>query len=462
MEKLFMCGRFYVLINILSFMMVRVYGQDTGTTRHLTFDESIQIALTNSTTVLKGMNTVELTGAQVLAAHGQFLPDAVAGGSYSYTAGNNFFTAAAPTLVNAQRTNLNYQVTTNINLYNGYANRSSLKAALLSKEVAEFSLTRAQQQVRLDITQSYLQVMLDREIVAFAQQNLLTSKKREEQLNELVNVGRRPKSDLFQQQAQTSIDQQFLTNSVNKLTIDKILLLQRLRLDPLQNYEFDSVAIDESPLGVEFTSEQTLIELAKNQRADLKSSQRSQEAALWYIKRNRGGYLPKVFLTAGAFGTAASYSRLYINGADVLPNYTPQRSLGTQLGEQIYGAAALNVGWNIFDKYVTKSNMMNARINASNARIDLENVSLQIVAEIRQALGNYSTAVQQVETSQKGLVAANQAFETLSGRYSVGAANFIELSNAQNNLLLAKQNRAQAGISLFLQKRVIDFYLGGN
>jgi outer membrane protein len=333
-----------------------------------------------------------------------------------------------------------------------------LKAALLNKEGAEFSLTRAQQQIKFDITQVYLQVVLDKEIVDFAQLNYETSQKRENQLNELVAVGRRPKSDLYQQQAQTSLDQQFLTNSINKLNIDKILLLQRLRLDPDKKYEFDSVAIDETPLGPEFVNEQALIDMARGQRADLKSSQRAQEAALWYVKRNKSGYLPRISATAGAYGVAAQFTKLYIGGNNSLP--ADQRSFGSQLGDQVYGIMSLNVGWNIFDKYVTKSNVASARINAVNARIDYENVNLQIVAEIRQALGNYSTALQQTETSQKGLIAATQAFETISGRYSVGSANFIELANAQNNLLLAKQNRAQAGISLFLQKKVIDFYLG--
>jgi outer membrane protein len=308
------------------------------------------------------------------------------------------------------------------------------------------------------VTQAYLQVVLDKQIVEFGRQNFQTSQKREDQLKELVQVGRRPQSDLYQQQAQTSLDQQFLTNAINKLNNDKILLLQRLRLDPAGNFEFDDVLIDETPLPGEFADEVAMVEKAMSQRADLKSSQRSQDAALWYIKRSRSGYLPRITASAGAYGVAANFSKLYVNGNDVLP--AEQRSVGTQLTDQIYGVASLNLGWNIFDKRVTKSNVAMARINAANAKIDYENTGIQITAEVKQALSNYRAALAQTETSEKGLVAANQAFETLTARYNVGAANFIELSNAQNNLLLAKQNRAQAAISLFLQKKAIDFYLG--
>lgn len=440
---------------LLMVCSISLHGQDTRST---TLDECIAIALKNSTAIIKGQNAVELSGAQVLAAHGQFLPDAVFNGAFTYTGGTNLLTVTLPTLVNSQRTNINYQITSNINIYNGYANRASLKAALLSKEMAELSLERAQQQVKLDITQAYLQVILDKQIVDFAQLNYQTSKQREDQLIELVRVGRRAQSDLYQQQAQTSLDQQFLTNTINKLNNDKVLLLQRLRINPAENYEFADASIDENPLGPEYASEQALIEKAISQRADLKSSQRSQDAALWYVKRYKSGYLPRVNMNAGAYGVAANFSKLYVNGNDQLP--PDQRTMGTQLSDQIYGVVSLNVGWTLFDKYATKSNVAAARIYAANARVDYENVNIQIVTEVKQALLNYNTALQQTETSQKGLQAATQAFETLTGRYNVGSANFIELSNAQNNLLLAKQNRAQASINLFLQKRSIDFYLG--
>ena len=424
----------------------------------LSLEECIQTALTNSTTVVKGLNAVELSGAQVLAAHGQFLPDAMVGGAVTYTGGTNLLTVTLPTLVNSQRGNITYQVVSSINLYNGYSNKASLKAALLNKEMTELSLERAKQQIKLDVTQTYLQVVLDKQIVEFAQQNYQTSLQRESQLKELVAVGRRPQSDLYQQQSQTSLDQQFLTSTTNKLNIDQILLLQRLRMNPAGDYQIADVAIDEDPLGEEYTNEQSLIEKALAQRADLKSSQRNQDAALWYVRRSKSGYLPRVSMNAGAYGIAAHFTSLYINGDDKLP--ADQRSIGTQLSDQIYGVMALNVGWTIFDKYVTKSNVAIARVNASNARVDFENVNIQIVSEVKQAIGNYTTALQQTETSQKGLLAATQAFETLNARYTIGSANFIELANAQNNLLLAKQNRAQAAISLFLQKKVIDFYLG--
>lgn len=443
---------------LLVVMMVTINKSKSQEVKKITLEEAIQTALTNSTAIIKGKNAIEVTGAQVIGAYGQFLPDVNVAGAYSYTGGDNLLTVTNPTLVSSQRSNITYQVVSSINIYNGMANRSALKASLLNKEAAELTLERAQQQITLDITQSYLQVVLDQQIAEFGKQNVQASLNRENQLRELVNVGRRAQSDLFQQQSQTSLDQQFLINAENKLLNDKIILLQKLRINASENYDFADVAVDENPLGAEYTDEAVLIEKATAQRFDLKASQRTQDAMLLYVQRSRSGYLPRVSLAGGAYGVGAHFNKLYINGNNSLP--AEQRSWGTQLSDQIYGAVSLNVGWTIFDKNVTRSNVAIARINAANAKVDYENVNLQIAAEVKQALINYRTALQQTITSQKGLDASQQAYETLNGRYSVGSANFIELSNAQNNLLLAKQNRAQASISFFLQKKVIDYYLG--
>jgi outer membrane protein len=439
------------------FVLISLHLNAQDSLKTLSLEQCVNTGITNSTNAIKGQNAIDLTGTQILSAYGQFLPDVQALAGYTYTGGTNLLTVTLPTLVNSQRSNLNYQVVSTINIFTGFANQSALKAALLNKEGAEFSLARAKQQIELDITQSYLQIVLDKQILDFATLNYQTSQKREDQLKELVAVGRRTPSDLYQQQSLTSLDQQFLTNAINKLRNDKILLLQKLRIDASEEYQFTDIVIDESPLAPDDTNDQKLIEKALSQRADLKYYQRSEDAALLYVRRARSGYLPRVYLSAGAYGVAAEYSKLIVNGINAIP--PEQRSIKTQLGDQIYGVVGLNMGWT-FDKFATKSGVAAARINASNARLDRDNVTIQIIAEIKQAVGNYQTALQQVETSKSGLAAARQAYETLNGRYALGSANFIELSNAQNNLLLASQNRAQASINLMLQKKALDYYVG--
>jgi len=451
-----MCKKAFLFTFIsLAFIPFGCYSQDSA--KVITLDSCIKIAVTKSTEVLKGNNTVGLAGTQVLASYGQFLPNLVADVGYNYTGGKDYYVTTVPTLVDGNKTAFNYQLTSSINIFTGLANKSALDAALMTKKGALFSLERAKQQISFDVTQSYLQVILDKKIVAYAQQNLNTSEKREDQIKALTDVGRKVKSDLYQQQAETSNDKLFLINSQNKLRTDKILLFKKLRIDNAGKYELADIVINDQPLNSSYDNEQSLIDTALSRRYDLKSSQLNVNIADENITHFKSGYLPMLSLNYGLYSNGGTYYRLFVDDVDALP--PTQTSFASQLA-QIYGYVGLNATWNIFDKYYTKSNVAANKIYADNARIDYEDLQIEITADIRQALGDYKAALQQVETSDRGLTAAQNAFDVINGSYSAGSADFIELSNAQIVLLQAQENKTQSDIGLMLQKQIIDFYLG--
>ncbi len=432
-------------------------AQDSLKVQVLTLEDCVKMAATQSTEFLKGRNNVELAGVDVLRSYGQFLPDLNLGAGYNYTSGKNFYTTSVPTLVDANKTGYYYQLVSSINIFNGLADKAALKAALLEKRGQTMNLHRAIQQICFDVTQSYLQVILDRKIVVYAQDNLKTSLKREDQLKELTDVGRKVKSDLYQQQAQTSSDKLLLINSETKLRTDKLNLFKKLRIADAERYDLADIALSEEPLGPQYDHEQALIDTALAERSDLQSSKLGVAIAEENIEKYRSGYLPKLALSYGLYSEGGYYYQLYVNDQYALP--PTQSSLGTQLG-QLYGLAGLNATWSIFDKWYTRSNISSGKIMMDNAQIDYENLQIEVKTDIKQSLGDYRSALQQQESANKGIVAAQSAFEIINGRYNLGSSDFIELVNAQLNLLQAQENKIQATIGLMLQKRVLDFYIG--
>ena len=101
--------------------------------RMLSLQDCINMALTNSSAVLKGNNDVALAGTQVLAAYGQYLPNAQAAGGVNYDLGNNFYASTGPYLSYQARSAYNYQLTSSLNIITGYYNYSNLKAAKLNQ-----------------------------------------------------------------------------------------------------------------------------------------------------------------------------------------------------------------------------------------------------------------------------------------------------------------------------------------
>ncbi len=424
----------------------------------LSLNDCIGIALQNSTTVLKGNNDIAIAGTQVLAAYGQYLPNLQAAGGYNYDKGNNYYGSTGVALADQGRSAYNYQLTSSVNIFTGYSNYSSLKAAKLNQQIAGLTLDRAKQAIELDITQSYLQLVLDRKIVYLDSNNLVVSLQREQQLTMQTDIGRTARTDLYQQQAQTSSDQLLLINARSRMQNDKILLLQKLRIDSSDNYDIVDIPIDDNADAGRYGNVDALVQEGLGDRIDLRSAELNVQVSNWNIKKFRSGYLPVVSLSGGLFNDGGYFNSLNVNGINELP--PSQTSPFTQLYKNTYGLLGINATWNIFDRYTTRSNVAAARILADNARIDKEDTRIGIVTGIRMAHNDYQNAVQQMETVGKGLIAAQQAFDAVNARYRQGATDFITESNSQQVLLQAQQNKIEAQVNMMLQKKAIDFFTG--
>jgi outer membrane protein len=444
-----------VIVLIASATAVCSPGQDT--TELLTLDDCIKIALEKSSRVLMVKDSVRLSGIELLAAYGQFLPNLSFNATDDYTSGKQLLTIEQPTIVDARVNNLSYQLNSSFNIFNGLYDYATLKSQVLNKKATDFSFRRAQQAISFDITQTYLQMVVDSHVVNYAVKNLGVSLKREEQLTEETRVGRTNISDLYQQQSKTSQDKLYLIQSQTKLYNDYILLLTKLRITETDKYRFADLIADTIPLGMDYQNQQQVIDEADHYRPDLKAADLNVKMAEWKIKQNQSGYYPKLNLLYGGYSTGGYFNRLSLDG---VPQVLSQQSPGRAYFGQIYGGVELSLNWTIFDKLYTKTAVDEARINQDIVQLNHDDLIISISADMKMAYNNYVSAVQQLETANKGLRSARLSFAVLQDRYNEGNADFIELSNAQAVYFEAQLSKEQAAISLMLQKITIDYYIG--
>jgi outer membrane protein len=129
--------------------------------------------------VLKARSAAELSGTQLLQAYLQFLPDLDASAAYGYQKGTIYYTQAQPTTVATTNRGGTYQLASSLNLFNGFSDSAGFRSSSQRKKAADLSLYRAEQQIAFDVTQAYLQVLLDRQLVKIDESNLDASRQRE-------------------------------------------------------------------------------------------------------------------------------------------------------------------------------------------------------------------------------------------------------------------------------------------
>jgi outer membrane protein len=426
----------------------------------LTLNQSIALAINGATEILKAKNSLDFTGTQLMQTYLQFLPNLEAGAGYAWQSGRVYYTQTAPTTVATTNRSVNYSLTSTLNLFNGFGDVASLRSGRERNAAADMSLYRARQQIILDVTQAYLQVLLDRDIVSFAGSNLKSSRQRETLLEGQTQVGSKSLADLYRQQAQTSADELFFIQSQNRARDDQILLLRRLRVDLMKTYDLADIAIDtptaKDPYPV--TDEQKLLLSAIEARADLRAFRASAEAAQWDVTTARSGYFPQLNLFADAAGTGELLDRQIVNGVNQLP--LPQEPLGKQLGEHGVYTAGVNLNWGLFDRYLTRTAVSRADVNARDAQIDYEDLKLQVEGEVQQTIGDYHAALQQLESARRGVQSAQESYDAVQERYKVGASSIVDLLTAQSALVQAQSSDAQARIGFMLQEKTMENVLG--
>jgi len=432
----------------------------------LTLERCIQLAIENSFAVLRAQNTLDLTGASLIQAYGQFLPDLrVSAGFTPITVNNSLQGQLNPfdstlffNLRGSEGKSANYNISSSLNLFNGFSDIASLRRAMKQKDADTYSLTRAKQDIAFNVAQSYLQVLLNEELLRIAKENLKSSQERLRQFQEQTRVGSRAIADLYQQEAQAANDELTVIQRENTLRNSKILLLRQIRADLEKEYAFAVPPSDTILLNLDVKNSAMMIQSALATRADLKAREKSIEAALWSVRAAEGNYLPSLNLSFSYGANAFTQDRLTIDGQPRPPAVLPIFS--RQLREQTSYNLSLVLSWNIFDRFTRELQLQQAKINEKNSQLAFEELKLQIIGEVKQSLGDYNAAVLQLASSEKGLISAKQAYETVAKRYEVGSANFVELITQQAALVQAQSNRAQALFNFTFQKKILEYYLG--
>lgn len=423
--------------------------------RVITIDEAISIALENNYSLKQAKNELDLAEDLIFSEKADFLPSVSASMNGSRTTGQQFlfdrFSEGLDPFVDVSSQSISGGMNASINLFNGFNNILTLKSSQSNKESREQQYERAKELVIFNTASRYLQVLLDKELLAIAEQNLETSTAQLEQVQAQVELGARPMVDLFNQEAQVANDELVVTQRENTLSLNSLLLIRQLEIDPLGAYDFvvPDLTLDNLPwMDVNLRS---LVNEALTTRSDILSAEASISSLRYQMQVTKNSLLPTLRASAGV---SSRYSDQYsIGGAEV--------SFSDQFfDQQVNRSLGLSFNMSLFNNWNRMYSIQSSQVQLKNAELNLDNSKMQVIQEVSQAYNDYSSYVKQLEASEKSLVASERAFQTQQERYNLGASTLIELTQAQSSFVSAQSNYTQAMYNLIFQEKLLDFYLG--
>lgn len=448
-----------VLICIILLTAVDVSAQQEET-REINLNEAVELALERNINVKQAINNLERNDASVRQAYGNFLPDLNASGGLNRSVGRQFNQATVEFNEFTQNS-INGNLSTSIPIFTGWRNISNLRAAKTDREASQNEYERLREDTIFQTASEFLQIILNKELLKIAEDNLETSRQQLEQVEAQVEVGMRPVVDQFNQEAEVASSELQVIERQNQLTASKVRMMRILQLDAFGEYEFTTPDIDTDAIIPEDFDLRELVSVALDSRRDIKTSELNIEAAEYGLTAARSGYLPSLSFNANI---SSSYSDQYrLRTPDPATGQLVTETVGFSdqfFDQRINRGLGLSLSIPIFDRFQTRTSVINSKIDIKNARLGLEDQRSLVFQEVRQALEDYKTISQELVATQTQLRAAERAFETQQERYNVGSSTLLELTQAQNGFVQASSQRIQAVYQFVFQEKLLDYYLG--
>lgn len=432
-----------ILLFLISFLITMGgYAQDA---QPITLEEAISIALENSNQLDVAKNNLELSESQVLSEKADYLPSINANVSGNRDIGRNFNQDIGEIVTETTHSFFG-RLSADLPIYSGLENLHSLRSSQYDKRSGEENLRRVREDIIFNTASNYLQLILDKEFLRIDRENLEASRKTLEQVRAQVEVGSRPQVDLYNQEATVANNELAVVNSENAVASSRLQLIQTLQVDPRKEYNFETPEIDEQTAAAADYDLEQLVTTALANRSDLKSEEYNIKSIRHQLSATRGSLYPSLSLS-GSVGSRYS-DGIALNFEDQFFDQNISRGIGLSLSIPIFGN--LN----------RRTNVQSQQISYKNAKLNLEDLELQVVQEVNQAYNDYRSYVKQLESSEKALRAAERSYQTQKERYEVGAGTLIELSDANAQYTEAQASRAQALFRVIFQQQLLDYYIG--
>ena len=416
-----------------------------------TMDRCILHAYENNIQLKQQELTINLAENNLLRSQMELLPGVAVGASQT----NRFGRSVDPLTYDFTTENSkgsSFYASTGVELFSGFRTINTIKKNKLNLGINLADYERAKNDLALNITRYYLQILFNKELVDIALQQVEVTKLQLINIQKLFEAGVLPKGDLLEIQAQQAGEELNLVTSQNLLRLSLLNLAQLLDIEDFENFDivkpaFENVLVDDF-----HSSANEIYQSALHLMPQVKSA----ELQLKYFERDlsvsKGLLSPRLSMNA-SWGSGYSDRILDFQNNNIMP-----------FRDQLEFASTTSLGFNlqvpIFNNWAYKTEINNSRIALLKSSYHLDLVKNQLRKEIQQAMADAQAALEKYRATEKSLISLQEAFRYTEKKYSVGLLTSLDYNIAKKNLTKAQSDLLQAKYNFIFNVHILDFYQG--
>ena len=417
--------------------------------RQWSLRECCDYAVEHNIGIKQQQNQCRQQELQLSTSKNSRLPDLSASVNQNFSFGRGL--TMDNTYTNTNTSNTSLSLGTSVPLFTGFQIPNQIKLDQLNLDAATADLEKAKDDIRMEVAKAYVQILYDMELADVAHRQIAIDSAQVARLQAFVNNGKASEAELSQQKATLANSKLTATQADNNKRLAILTLTQLLELPTPDGFSIVRPSLDELDklISIErvVTPDQIYAE-ALGVKPEILSQQLKLKGTAYSIKIAQAANYPTLSFSAG-MGT--NYYTTSGFKAD---------KFGKQLENNFSQYIGLNLSVPIFNRFSTRNNIRNARIQQENQQLQLDNTKKSLYKEIQQVYYNAQNAVSKTQSSAEAVKSSKDAFELMQAKYENGKANITEFNEAKNNYLKSESDLVQARYENLYQHALLEFYRG--
>ncbi|WP_294280527.1 TolC family protein [uncultured Chryseobacterium sp.] len=405
-----------------------------------TLKQCLDYAYANHPLIKQSTVTIQKNERQMSAAKGMLLPSVNAGVSHNYGFGSSINqNTNQREAINSQYDQMYAQANWELVNWRNYLNISLSK---MNKESSVYAMKRTQNEVKLNVIQMFFTYQNSKSWLDVLQTQISGIEDQITRTEKEVEIGSRPKSDVYDIKANLGTMQEQLVSAKNQKDISKINLLNALAItkdtldftmpgEDLADSQFNDADLVQNLLEKN-PAYQTILQ-------EIRAQQKNVDIA-------RSGYVPTL---NGSYTWSSFYNKIMGQPADafsdqIRANKNQQLSFG------------LNIP--VFNRLQVKNSVETAKLNVINSNYEKD----IIINDLTRSISSIKTQFQNAQEKYK-LLEANFENQQLSFRkseekYKEGLMDAYTFFLVRNNWLQANYNLISSKNDVIQQTELLKVF----
>lgn len=372
----------------------------------------------------------------------EFLPTVSIAASHSYSIGSTIDPSTNNRISsNIQSDNVSLDANMNIVNFNTFTTARRNKIAVL-KAKADKEATAAEYQ--LTLLENYFNVLYSQELLKIQQGRFENAKFNLDRIEKEVNIGSKPKSDLYGMQVSYAQEENTITQTIQLLYNQKLALLQLINVKGINPDNITFANIESADITKKTADE--MYANALQHYPKLQSAQFSADGAKKDITIQKNGYLPVL----SAFYSYSSFYYLPLNqpGARVDPFWT-------QINDNKNHYIGLQFRLPVFNGLKTNRDVQLAKVEYQKRNVETEQEKIKLRQMIEQETAKQEQNTVLAARLEQTRVYAQKSFETTQAKFSSGLVEAVVFTASKNQLLTTEYDLLKARFTLrYLQLKL--------